>query len=66
MNILYLSRSSDRYIDLWVKYFTKKPDVFRFNDKEVYLNNQPLESVTIVYSSGIFGWLLDLLKISSL
>ena len=59
MNILYIGKSSDWHVSLWVKYFTKSHSVWLFSDKEDYLKDQPFNNVTIIKSNGYFGRLLN-------
>ena len=59
MNILYLASSADWHVDLWVKYFTVKHNVYLFSDREDYLRQQPFKNVTVVSSPGLFGSTLN-------
>ncbi len=65
MKILYLASSSDWHIDLWVKYFTKKHDVYLFSDIENYTKDQQFENVSITYSNGLIGRVLNFLCLTS-
>mgnify|MGYP006087133229 CR=1 FL=1 len=65
MKILYLSSSSDWHIDLWVQYFNKNHSVYLFSDKENYLHDQPFEGVTVNYSAGLLGGILNFFSIKS-
>ena len=65
MNILFIGSSSDFHIDLWAKYFTETHNVYLFSEKEDYLTNKPFHNIEIIYSSGIFGWLLNYLQSDS-
>jgi len=65
LNILFIGSSSDFHIDLWAKYFTETHNVYLFSEKEDYLTNKPFHNIEIIYSSGIFGWLLNYLQSDS-
>ena len=65
MNILYIGSSADWHVELWVKYFASKHNVFLLSEKEDYLKDQDYDNVTIIKSTGLIGYILNSLKIKS-
>jgi glycosyltransferase involved in cell wall biosynthesis len=65
LNILFLASSADWHVDLWSRYFTNTNKVFLFSDKENYLPRQEFKNITVIESSGFFGWLLNSIKSKS-
>ena len=63
MKILFIASSSDWHVDLWVKYFSTRYEVFLFSDNEQYLGDQDYSNVKIIKSNGIIGWFLNIFKI---
>ena len=63
MNILFLASSADFHVDLWVKYFTEKNQVYLFSDTQSFLKDQKYENVKVIKSEGLFGHLLNRMKI---
>ena len=62
MNILFLASSADFHVDLWVKYFTEKNQVYLFSDTQSFLKDQKYENVKVIKSEGLFGHLLNRMK----
>lgn len=65
MKILYLASSADFHVDLWVKYFTKKNEVYLFSDAQNYLKDQCFENVEVIKSNGFFGKILNKFKLKN-
>ena len=68
MNILYLGDSSSWHNALWVKYFCENSEhnVYLFSDYDKQKKQIPLpENIKIIHSSGVFGFLLNFLGLSS-
>lgn len=63
MKILFLASSADWHVDLWVQYFTEDHEVYLFSDKEEYLRDQEFKNVKIFHSEGVFGKILNSLKV---
>lgn len=60
MKILFVGCSSCWHTAEWINYFSNQHEVYLFSDKKDYLPAQNhANNITIIHSTGLFGWLFN-------